>query len=108
MATVRLNTTDIADWRSFHLAFRELMGFPGFYGRNMDSWIDCMSYLDEDAGMTRFVLHPGEILLIEITGTEQFNARVPDVMKALIACTAFVNQRYLADGQEPKIALVFL
>ena len=31
------------------------MGFPGFYDRNMNAWIDCMSYIDElGAGMNSY------------------------------------------------------
>jgi RNAse (barnase) inhibitor barstar len=108
MAVVRLDTACIVGWSSFHHAFRNLMGFPGFYGGNMNAWIDCMSYLDQDAGMTKIALGFDEILLIEVTDTERFNARVPDVVTALIECTAFVNQRYIAAGQTAKIALVFL
>jgi len=49
MATVRLPTEQITDWRSSHEVCREVFGFPDFYGMNMDAWIDCMSYLPEDA-----------------------------------------------------------
>ncbi|MDZ4753789.1 MAG: barstar family protein [Phycisphaerae bacterium] len=31
--------------------FAETFGFPGFYGRNMNAWNDCMTFLDgPDAG----------------------------------------------------------
>lgn len=56
MATVRLNTNQITDWASFHLVCKEAFGFPEFYGANMNAWIDCMSYLTEEDGMTRFKL----------------------------------------------------
>ena len=36
----------IVDWSSFHAVFAEGMGFPEFYGRNMDAWIDCMTYVE--------------------------------------------------------------
>ncbi len=100
MATARLNTDSITDWQSFHEACREAFGFPDFYGMNMNAWIDCMSYLDEDAGMTRFILAEGEMLLIEVANTESFNRRVPEVFDEFVECSAIVNQRYLrADGR---------
>jgi len=77
---------------------------------NMDAWIDCMSYLYDDAGMVNFILKPGEKLFIELSDTEGFNTRLPDLFKDLVECTAFVNQRYLSfeDIGEPAIALIFL
>jgi hypothetical protein len=108
MATARLNTESITDWQSFHEICRETFGFPDFYGMNMDAWIDCMSYLDEDAGMTRFLLAEGEMLHIEITGTESFNRRLPEIFDALVECSAFVNQRYLNVGQPAMLSLIFL
>ena len=48
---VIIDTARINDWDSFHTIFAEAFGFPGFYGRNMDAWIDCLTSLDtpEDA-----------------------------------------------------------
>jgi hypothetical protein len=37
----------ITDWESFHSVFKQALGFPDFYGRNMDAWNDCMTYLDD-------------------------------------------------------------
>ena len=108
MATTRLETESISDWQSFHSACRDVFGFPDFYGKNMDAWIDCMSYLDEDAGMTRFNLAPGEGLHIEVTATESFNRRLPEIFDALVECSAFVNRRYVEDGKAPVLSLVFL
>jgi barstar (barnase inhibitor) len=108
MARVRLNSDQITDWQSFHQSCKETMGFPDFYGMNMDAWIDCMSYLDEDAGMARFLLFEGEAVHIEITSTESFKSRSPEILDALIECSAFVNQRYVERGKLPPISLVFL
>jgi hypothetical protein len=108
MATVRLPTERITNWQSFHEVCREVFGFPDFYGMNMDAWIDCMSDLDEDAGMTRFNLAEGEMLHIEVSATESFNRRLPEIFDALVECSAFVNQRYVEDGKAPVISLVLL
>ena len=107
MAVVRLDTTKIADWASFHQVCKEAFGFPDFYGRNMNAWIDCMSSLDEE-GMTKFLLSKDEILQIKISETEDFNSRLPEILKELIECTAFVNQRYIETDEKPKIALIFI
>jgi RNAse (barnase) inhibitor barstar len=56
MVIVRIDTTKIRDWASFHEVFSEAFGFPDFYGRNMDAWIDCMTSLDDPAaGMSRIM-----------------------------------------------------
>jgi RNAse (barnase) inhibitor barstar len=108
MAIVRIETDTITDWQSFHENCREAFGFPDFYGMNMDAWIDCLSYLDEDAGMTRFNLAPGEKLHIEVTNTGSFNKRLPEIFDALVECTALVNQRYVEDSKAPVLSLLFL
>jgi hypothetical protein len=108
MAIVRLETSLITDWNSFHTTCSEAFGFPGFYGMNMNAWMDCLTYLDEGDGMSRFHLAPGEKLNIEITDTELFGSRLPETFSALIHCTAFVNDRYVAVGKSPLLSLVFL
>jgi len=85
------------------------MGFPDFYGANMDAWIDCMSHLDDgESGMTRFDLNPEEALEIEIVGADSFARRVPDILVELIMCTALVNRRHLETAGEPVVSLVFM
>ena len=107
LATVRLPAREITDWGTFHAVCQRTLGFPHFYGRNMDAWIDCLSSLDEEegAGMTRFALKDGERLLIEIDESMAFKERIPEVFSALIDCTAFVNNRYVEHGQPPLVGL---
>jgi hypothetical protein len=108
MATVRLPTKRINDWQSFHEVCREVFGFPDFYGMNMDAWIDCMSYLHEDTGLTRFLLARNEKMQIEVEAAENFNSRLPDVYRALHECILFVNERYAEDGEAPVLSLILL
>lgn len=108
MATAHLNTEAITDWRSFHETFREAFGFPDFYGMNMNAWIDCLSYIDDGDGMSRFHLAEGEMLNIEVSDTTSFNARLPEIFAALVECSAFVNQRYIEVGKSPRLSLIFL
>ena len=75
---------------------------------NMNAWIDCLTYLDEGDGMSRFHLTPNETLNIEVTDSESFNSRVPEIFDALVECSASVNQRYLKAGKSPLLSLVFL
>jgi hypothetical protein len=108
MAIVRLETSAISDWDSFHSTCRETFGFPEFYGMNMNAWIDCLTYLDEGDGMSRFHLAPGETLDIEISDAASFNTRAPDIFDAFVDCAAAVNQRRLERGKSPVLHFVFL
>ena len=108
MARVRLNSGAVTDWRSFHEICRDAFGFPDFYGMNMNAWIDCLTYLDEGDGMSRFELHGDEMLEIEVTETKSFKSRLPNIFDALIECTAFVNQRYIDSGKMPRLSLILL
>ena len=108
MTTVRLNTEQITDWASFHLVWKEAFGFPDFYGNNMNAWIDCMSYLTVDDGMTQIKISSDEILQIEVTRTENFNTRLPEIFDALVECTAFVNNRFIEAKESARISLVFI
>jgi RNAse (barnase) inhibitor barstar len=104
---VKLDTSRIADWDSFHAVCQEAFGFPAFYGRNMDAWIDCLSGVRHDDGMTRFALEPDEYLDIEVPDAEQTRRRVPEIFDALIDCTAAVNRRYHGGPERGPLRLIF-
>jgi|SRR6516164_5006408 RNAse (barnase) inhibitor barstar len=101
-ATVQ--TKRITDWDSFHSVFAETMGFPDFYGRNMNAWIDCMTYPND--GMTRFSVAPGDLFHLEVADTKDFAERLPEIFQAFIECAAFVNWRRNEKGEPAILALV--
>ena len=105
---VKIDASKIQDEESFHTAFAEVMGFPNFYGRNMNAWIDCMSYLDDpDAGMTKFFVAADEMCVIDFLSSEDFAKRLPEVFSSLVECTAAVNQRAKESSRSPLLALAF-
>lgn len=108
MARACLDGTAITDWRTFHQECAQVFGFPDFYGRNMNAWIDCLTYVREGDGMSRYVLGPDEPLIIEVRGTESLNKRVPEVVDALVECAAAVNRRQLDIGERPALQLLFV
>jgi hypothetical protein len=108
MQLVRLDTRRIADWDSFHNVFAETFGFPSFYGRNMNAWIDCMTSLDDPgAGMTAVHAPPGGVLVLELEQVDDFAHRCPEQYAAVIECTAFVNWRRIELGEPAVLALSF-
>ena len=59
-SVVTLPAEEITDWASFHSVCKRLFGFPDFYGRNMDAWIDCMTSLDNPRdGLTAVTVSAG-------------------------------------------------
>jgi RNAse (barnase) inhibitor barstar len=98
----------ITDWRAFHHECAQVFGFPDFYGRNMNAWIDCLTYVREGDGMSRYVLGPDEPLIIEVRETESLKNRVPEVLDALVECAAAVNLRQRELGERPALQLLFL
>lgn len=105
MAGVRLDGAAIADWPTFHQACKTAFGFPDFYGGNMDAWVDCMSYLRDDDGMTRFKLQENEVLTITITNAGALRAAAPEILDDLQFCIEAINDRYTDYGEKPALAL---
>lgn len=47
VSLAKIDCDKIHDWESMHDEFDSVFGFPGFYGRTMNAWIDCMTSIDE-------------------------------------------------------------
>ena len=108
MAIIKINTDKIQDWDTFHDVFKEALGFPDFYGRNMDAWIDCMTCIDDpSSGMTNVHIKLGEVLTIDLGAIKDFATRCPEQYKALIECSSFVNYRRIDIGDHAVLALSF-
>lgn len=106
MPSVYLDGRKIGDWRAFHAECQAEFGFPEFYGRNMDAWIDCLSSLRDADGMSKFVLGPDEILQIEVLNTSVLLRKAPEILEALQECVQEVNERYVENGEKPGLSLL--
>jgi len=105
---IKIDCNQFRDWDSFHSYCRDLFGFPKFYGRNMDAWIDCMTCLDDpDAGMTRIHIGPPEMLILALESVGTLRKRCPDIYAAIVECSALVNFRRIETGEPAIIALSF-
>jgi barstar (barnase inhibitor) len=106
-SVITIPTDQISDWDSFHSVFQAALGFPEFYGRNMDAWIDCMSYVDDPpSGMTNASVSAGECVALRIDDAPDFQRRCPEQYSALIECVAFVNYRRIERGEKPVLTLM--
>jgi hypothetical protein len=98
--TLRLYGSQLSDWPAFHDAFAQALGFPDFYGRNLDAWIDCMTRLDEPGFNTKG-LDVGDLLFLQIDS----QGADPAILTALLELSAFVNHRRLQTGEAPILIL---
>ena len=105
MPLVRLDGAQLRDEDSFHNAFATTFGFPGFYGRNMDAWVDCMTSLDApDDGMTSIHGSASDPVVLLV---DNANAVPEDLLDELVECAAFVNWRRLEVGEPAILMLAF-
>lgn len=105
MATAELNGAAITDFASFHAACKAALGFPETYSNTMDAWVDCLSYLRDDDGMSKFRLKPNEVLEIVIKDGAAMQAAVPDILEEVTYCVAGINERYEDYGEKPALKL---
>jgi hypothetical protein len=105
---VEIPVSRITDWDTFHEVFKNALGFPDFYGRNLDAWNDCMTSLDApDDGMTSVTVQKGGIVILRIENGDDFE-RSPAQYEAVLECSAFVNHRRVQIGEAPVIALMLM
>ncbi len=70
------------------------MNFPDYYGENMDAWIDCVEDLANEIE---------ESLVINIKHGKFIKDNNPDILEAILECSAFINNRRLNQGEKPNI-----
>jgi Barstar, RNAse (barnase) inhibitor len=108
MTLVRLDMKPIRDEKTFHEAFARTLGFPDYYGRNLDAWIDCMTSLDDpSAGMTTVHAPQGGVLVLQLDDVDAFARRCPKLFQTLQECAAFVNWRRIERGEPAVLALSY-
>lgn len=106
--SVTIDCERIVDWDTFHDEFARAFGFPSFYGRNMNAWIDCLTSIDcpEDS-MTEVHCHPGSCLNIQLLNAGSLKERIPELVETLEECAAFVNFRRIERGQKAVLSLSY-
>lgn len=109
VSLARIQGRNIRDWDSFHDEFNRVFGFPEFYGRNMNAWIECMTSLDSIAdALTSIHVEPGAVLGLEIEDAAYLKSACPEQYEAIVEGAAFVNWRRIDDGEGPVLALSFM
>ena len=94
--------------RSFYGEFSEKFGFPPGFCSDRESWVDCMSCLDDaEMGMSSVNCKPGEMVLLDIVNAGLLKHRSPTQYLTLLECTATVNYRRIESGDTPLLILSF-
>lgn len=105
---VKIPTNEIHDWDSFHKVFARVLGFPDFYGCNMNAWIDCMTSIDEPLdGLSETHGTKEAGICLDLGDCTAFAKRCPQQYEAILDSSAFVNYRRIEAGEEPVISLSF-
>lgn len=97
--SVQIDCSRILDWPSFHDVFSEAFGFPDFYGRNGNAWIDCMTRLDEE--FSKVEVPRGEMVVLQLDNAETLKKAAPDILSDLLEMSAFVNWRRIEIKEHP-------
>jgi monomeric isocitrate dehydrogenase len=107
MPVIEVDLTAVRTWDDFHDVFASTLGFMEGYGRNMDAWIDCLTYADEDEGTSEIVVADGDVLTLQLVGAGDLRRRCPEIFASLIDCAAFVNWRRIQIGDRAILALAY-
>lgn len=102
--TIRFASNELRDWASFHEASAEKFGFPDYYGRSRDAWIDCMRGGELEPG------NPADdasidILVVEFPNSHGVSGEMKDVCEFLYSGFASVNQFRCKWGRRPLFLL---
>jgi hypothetical protein len=101
--SVTIDCARITDWSSCHDVFASGFGFPEFFGRNRDAWIDCMTRLDEKFSAVQ--VDTGTCVVLHLVNGQALKQTAPDVLAGLFEMAAFVNFRRIEVGEEPILIL---
>ena len=99
--------TSILDREGFHSTFSNAFGFPEYYGRNMDAWIDCMTTLDDPEPQSDLSVKEGDFVVLKVESAEIVQSKSPEIWKDINECVAFVNFRRMEAGHQPILALAY-
>ena len=106
---VKIPVAEIHDWNSFHAVFARVLGFPSFYGCNMNAWVDCLTYVDDpEDRMTTIYAAEGNILVLDLGACSDFARRCPEQYEAILSNVGFVNYRRMEAGAKPVLASFIL
>src|SRR5262249_13644866 len=87
MKSVKIDCSRIDSWNSFHWVFDEALGFPDYYGMNVNAWIECLTDLDDpDSGLTSIHVEKGQVLVLELLNVSPSSETMQSCTPLLSSC----------------------
>ena len=97
---VRIDCSNITDWETFRDEFAQSFGFPAFYGRNLNAWIDCKPCLDEDDECD-VTISTGEHVTLQLFKAAELKRTKLEILSTILELSAFINWRRVEQGHAP-------
>lgn len=85
---------EINTWTKFHDYFSKFPGFPYYYGKNLNAWIDVVQDLEDSTYLIRVQV-----------GGDLNELHKNEFYVAILDCVAFINMRKLDDGSNMFISV---
>jgi hypothetical protein len=105
---ITLDCDRIQNRDDIHNQFNDALGFPSYYGRNMDALIDCLSDADaQTSGMCENAVELGQSITLVLSEYDDLKKRRPDLVDDILECIAFVNWRRIDIGEAPLFHIAF-
>ncbi|HEY9758293.1 MAG TPA: barstar family protein [Oculatellaceae cyanobacterium] len=95
-----IHVLNAAGWLSaddFHKDVSEILGFPGYYGRNLDAFNDCLGDIEISETEGGCVL--------QLLGFDKLAAALPELARPILDIIEIQSRRHLLTGQR-LLALV--
>lgn len=87
---IEIDGRDLVGWPGFHDCFARTLGFPSYYGRNLDAWVDMMEEALEAGPEGKQI---DRTVTLRVSHWQSLQDHGPAQAKALIAAIAAVNER---------------
>ncbi|MTB81420.1 barnase inhibitor [Providencia stuartii] len=101
---LHVDFNEINNVNEFHIEMKKLFGFPEFYGKNFNAFIDCLTSLrlPED-GMTSIHIKKDECILLEVFN---INSLSDDLLHGFLLSIQEINRRCIMFGEPASILLL--
>lgn len=102
---IEIDLNTIKNWNDFHDIFAEKFGFPDYYGRNMNAWLDVMWDLKAPLEKSQIKVSCGEneMVVLDLLNVANCRKSNPEIFNELIDLVALTNKRWSERGLSPVL-----
>ena len=101
---IEIDFSEITELESMHILLKEKLGFPDFYGKNLNALIDCLSsvrYPNDE--MMNVSVDKDNMLSLVI---KSFPLEDNILLNHFFTAIQSVNKRYVTRNESPPIGLI--